>query len=144
MAGRVDVYDLTQVLCSFGPVQLRGFADGDVVSLEYDEERETAVAGGDGDVVRVRRASRLATATVRLQRGSPAALQLRQLLQSLLPPLDQFPFKIDDIAGLTTYLSPNSWCTGSPAPTFSQDAPVEEWTFKLPKLESFTLVLATT
>lgn len=145
MSGRVTVYDLQQVVAVFATIYLQGFADGDVISVAFDEPQETKKAGASGDVVRVRNASRMATATVRLQRGSVAAAQLRLWVQQFGPlaPLDQAPFIITDVAAGLIHQSLQAWVEASPPPVFSADAPVEEWVFGLAKLETETLVAAT-
>lgn len=143
MAGRVTVYDLSQVIATFGPIFLQGFAEGDAISIEFDSPQEETKAGADGDNVRVISASKLATATVRLQRGSPAAAQLRAWKASFRPPLDQAPFIINDTSALLVHQSMQSWIGTVPAPVFSADAPVEEWVFKLGALETVSLLSPT-
>ncbi len=141
MAGRVSTFDITQVICLFGPVVLQGFADDEVVVVEDDEEQEKVVEGVDGDLVRVPRAGKSATITVRLMHGSPASIQLREW-KTRFPrgPLDQAPFVIKDLNNLRTHQSNIAWITSMPRPSFGADAPTEEWKFKLASYEEFNLV----
>lgn len=139
MAGRVTTFDIAQVVANFGPIFLQGFADGDFITIEYDQDQETTVSGGDGDVVRVPNKSKLATATVRLLRGSPAALQLRQWRAAFVSPFDQAPFVVKDIGGLLVHGSNSAWIAGDPPVSLGTEAPVEEWQFKLAFFETSVL-----
>lgn len=136
MTGRVTVYDFTQVIVTFGLITIQGFADGDALTSEFDSPQETNIAGSDGDIVRVRNASKLATVTCRLARGSPASALLYLWKQNPLaiPPLDQAPFIIKDFAAARLSMSPAAWILEMPAPAYGAEAPVEEWKFGLSAL----------
>jgi len=144
MAGRVTVFDFTQVIATFGPIFIQGFADGDAISVEFDGDRETKSIGASGDVVRVKSANKAATVIFRLQRGSPSIALFRSWLQTFKAPFDVSPLIIKDIGGLTIHQSLQAWIEGDgPAPTFSADAPVEEWRIGCALFETITMVPAT-
>jgi hypothetical protein len=140
MPGNVTVFDFTQVLASFGPIAIQGFADGDAISVEYNGDRETKVVGADGNVVRVVSANKAATVTLRLQRGSPTAAAFRAWKKTTIKPLDQQPFRIRDIAAGIVHQSLIAWIGPEPAPSFSPDAPVEEWTIECAAFDSGQLI----
>ena len=143
MAGRVTTYDPARVLCSLGPVLLNGFAEGDAITVERASDEESNVAGVDGNVVRVKNASRLATVTVRLQGGSPANVGLRAmraLANPLLPSLDQGAFLMKDLNSGVQLVSDVAWVSSEPLPSLSQDAPVMEWKISCAFLQVIPIV----
>jgi hypothetical protein len=142
MSGNVTLYDIAQVVTTFGPIPLVGFADGEMIRIEYDQDQETSVSGGDGDVVRVPNKSRKATATVRLLRGSPAAAALRVWRSTMPPPLDQAPFVVKDVAGLLTHGSLVAWISAEPPVSLGTEAPIEEWKFTLASFTTDVLSFA--
>lgn len=135
----VTTFDLSQVIATFGPILLQGFAEGDAIVIEKDAADETSPTGADGSIVRVKSQNRKATATVRLGRGSPAAAQFRLWRATTKAPLDQQPFRIKDLAAGLEYISLQSWISNEPSPSFSADAPVEEWEITLAELKTLPL-----
>lgn len=130
MAGRVTTYDPARTFVSFGYVILGGYADGEAITIERDSDEESAVAGVDGDVVRVRNASRLARVTIRLQGGALAnqlLRSLRALANPLIPSADQGAFILRDLSTGVEVSSPTAWISKEPLPGLAADAPVHEW-----------------
>lgn len=143
MTGRVTTYDPARVLASIGPVMLSGFADGEAITVERAADDETAVAGVDGDVTRVKSAARLATVTVRLMGGSPANVGLRAmraLANPLVPSADQGAFMLKDLNTGVMLVADTAWVSQEPLPSLSQEAPVMEWKLTCAFLRSVPIV----
>lgn len=142
MSGLVTVYDIKQIIGTFGPIFFDGFADGDAISVEFDEDRETTNVGVDGNVVRVINNNRVATVTLRLQRGSPSAAALRAWKTAFAPPFDIAPLILKDLGALVVHQSMQAWPL-EPPPAFGADSPVEEWRIKCANFDTLPLLPAT-
>jgi len=143
MPGQVTTYDPTRVLCSIGGVQLTGFADGEAITIERDADQESAVAGVDGNVVRVINPSKLARVTVRLQGGAAANALLRAmraLYNPVLPQLDKGVFQMTDLNTGVSLISDIAWVSKEPLPNLSGEAPVSEWELTCAALNTVPIV----
>jgi len=80
-------YDPTKVSVVMGGVPLRGFADGDMVSIEYTNDQRSVHVGTQGEGRHIKSNDLSGTATVRLADYSPSndALMLIHRADTPLP-----------------------------------------------------------
>lgn len=140
MPVQLATFDITQVIVTFGVIPINGYAgDGDALTVEYPDERETITTGADGSVVVSRSASKRARVTLRLGRASPAIPLLRAAKASETRLTRVQPFRIRDLGGGVVYQAAQAWIGPPPAPSFSANAPVEEWIIECADFESVPL-----
>lgn len=127
-------YDPQLVVVTWGMI-IAGYADGEMVTAEYDEDAFTVKTGTQGDTVHIRSANLNATATVTLQQSSPINSVL-----STLAALDRIPgnnvvrpFQIKDLNGDTVIASPAARIQRVAASPFSNDSENRQWSFLLYK-----------
>lgn len=122
----------TKFSFSWGGIAARGFADGDAVTAEYDNDEASSYAGTKGDGILVVGKDGRGKITVNLQAASPVIAKYKELDKSIKageiiePP--EFIFK--KIVGDNTFVySGNCILSKTPSLTASRDATVIELVF---------------
>lgn len=131
-------YNPKDVIVTFGPIILTGFADGSFVSVERAEDTFSLKMGADGTAVRVKNPNRSGTIKVTLSQTSPA----NDLLSAAhatddLTGLAVLPMSVKDGNGTTIAGALRTWVKKPPGVSFAKDASDREWTFETDRLEMF-------
>jgi len=130
-------FDMTKVICTVGGLPVSGWADGDALMVEYDEDSWTEYIGDDGEVTRSYQARQHGTITIRL---GPLATFNKVLAQ--FKRLDDttgaatVPISIIDMLGGDRFFAPSAWCKKDPGRTFGRDITEKEWIFFAPRIEA--------
>jgi hypothetical protein len=78
-AGDLRLYDPDQVLIVVAGIPIKGWADGEFCTVEYETDAFSDVCGTDGEVTRSKSNDRRATVTLRLMQTSPSNALLSAL-----------------------------------------------------------------
>lgn len=125
----VRTYDFSQVDVIWGPNQLNGFADGDAVVIEADEDLWSKEVGNDGATTRSKTNNYGAKVTLRFQQTAPAngILQASATADRLNNGGVQ-PLMIKDrSSGATLYAAETAWVSKQPNATFARESKEREW-----------------
>lgn len=115
-------------------------ADGDFVSIEFDEPAFKDVKSIDGKMTRSKTNDRSATMKIRLMDSSPTnALfsTLHRLDMALPNGAGVGTFSVRDRNGLSLHFSDKAWISAPPNVAYGQLAQVREWTFRCEYMDSF-------
>jgi hypothetical protein len=129
-------YDAKQVCCIVGGAILSGFSDGDMVSIERNEDTFTLQVGTDGaDYTRSKTNNRSGRFTFSLMQTSAANLALTAIAKlDELGNAGAVPILVKDINGTSVYNASVAWCVKPPAANFGREADVREWVFETGEL----------
>lgn len=125
MASRT--YSSKLVTVVFAGQQLKGYADGDFLTVSPTSERSTMVAGGDGNVQRSVSADLSGTATITLQQVSPSNAVLQQYANTQ----DTGSFIVQDLSGDTVISADIAWVSQQAEASFGVEAGTREWAISL-------------
>ncbi len=119
-----------------GILELEGFADADdVVSIVFDAEQFTKVAGAKGDVARVQTADNSCTITIKLLQTSNSNSLLAALyLADVSSGSAVFPMVITDKESGEGYAVNNAWIQKFPDITRGKTVNSMDWVFQGDKL----------
>ncbi len=127
---------------SWGTVAARGFADGDAVAIEFDNDSSTTYSGVKGEGSTVVGVDRRATITVRLQGDSPTVAAYLNLNKAMRvgEVSDVVPFIYKKKVGknTTTYTGTCS-LKREPGSVSNRDMPEMEFIFGSSDCETVTL-----
>ncbi|HWJ97516.1 MAG TPA: phage protein [Acidimicrobiales bacterium] len=131
----VETYAPEELVITFGPVLMSGFADADV-TIEHNEDSFTFKAGLDGKGTRTKNANKSGRVTVPLMQTS-----LANDLLSAIAQVDRktgqgvFPLLAKDLSGRTVYAAQDAWIVKPPASGFGKEAGQRDWIFETDNLE---------
>ena len=136
---KLRTYDASEVVIIVSGVTIEGFADGDFVVVDDDEDAYTMQVGTDGEAARSKTNNRGATMTINTLQTSAANTQL-----SVLHNLDRNssggagigPFLCKDNSGNALYNAENSWIQKRPTATFGREAQAREWVARTNNMQS--------
>jgi len=138
MALRYTTYDPKQVAVIVGGVPLQGFADGDMVSIEFSEDSWEHLAGADGEEMRVRKNDSRAEMTVTLLQSSESNTWLASLqLADEASNSAAFPVLFKDNNGKTLLASESAWIKKTPTITRGKGPQSVEWVLALSQARGF-------
>lgn len=120
-------YDPQKVQVILGAAPVSGFADGTFITIEQDDASWMKKAGADGEVVRTRKASRMATMTLTLL----ATSTFNAILTALHASDAIFPVLVKD--GATIIPAGEAWVEKPPAFERGAEAADAEWVIALAK-----------
>ncbi len=124
-------YNPKEVSIVAGGTDIRGYGDGDFVSIEFDEDAFVTVSGADGDISRSLNPSTLATVTITLLSGSPSNDVLSGLhITDRATGLGTFPLMVKDNSGRSLFISDAAWVTKFANMTKGKEASTVEWTIQ--------------
>lgn len=132
-------YDPQLVIVTWGSSIVSGYADGEMVNVEYDEDAFTVKTGTQGDTVHIRSANLNGKATINLQQSSP----LNDVLSNAaaadrIPGANVIlPFMVKDLNGRTVLAAPAARIQKVAASPYSNDSENRQWMFLLYKLRAF-------
>lgn len=114
----------------FNAIPIEGFAEGDVIDVEYDTEGFQDEIGVDGHVVRYKSCDQRATLTFTLMATSPSNKLLSAMYNADLKSPNGIgvgPLLIRDTQGVTVFAGIQGWI---------QKMPNREWVIRVAKLEA--------
>jgi hypothetical protein len=133
-------YDSDQYSASFAGIPLAGFADGEWLRIERENQKFDDVVGTDGEVTRSKTNDDRATITIRLMQSSP----VNDLLSAVYN-LDGNtpggagvgPFLLRDQQGTTLITAESCWIAKAPDVSMDRTATEREWVLRCAKLIEF-------
>jgi hypothetical protein len=129
-------YDAKKVVCIVGGAILSGFSDGDMVSVERNEDTFTLQVGTDGEGTRSKTNNRSGRFTFSLMQTSAANLALTAIAKlDELGNAGAVPILVKDVNGTSAYGASVAWLVKPPAAAFGREADVREWVFETGELE---------
>lgn len=127
---KVRTYDPKQVLVTFGPVILSGYAAGTFINIARNGDVFEKVRGADGSVDRVNKNANDFSVTLTLKQTSPANTELSALLAAdILGNAGVLPLIVKDLGGATLFTAPQAWIAKDPDDGFSDTLESREWRF---------------
>lgn len=129
----LDVYDSKEVVITFGPILLSGFAEGSKVKIEQNEDSFKLAVGVDGDACRVKTNNRSAKITVTLLQSTNTNDLLSAVHnEDILSPSGDgiFPLAVIHKGGTTVVAVERAWIVKPPAVEFSNEVKEREWVFE--------------
>ena len=134
----MKIYDADQVSITFGGVLIEsGYADGQFLSIEWDNPQFSDVAGTDGEVTRSKSNDRRATITVSLMQTSDGNAQLAAIAaRDRLEPngAGVAALQVNDRNGNSLYEAAAAWISQTPNVTFDREATQRDWTIRCENL----------
>lgn len=135
----VKIYDSKEVsiiICGI-PID-SGYADGEILKIEQDEEDFKKVTGTDGEVTRSKTNNRGARVTLRLMQTSDgnaslSALNAKDKAQAGGAGVGSFLVK-DRTNGTVKYSAESCWIAKPPSVSFDKTATAREWMIDLADL----------
>jgi hypothetical protein len=131
------VYDPASVLMSFAGIPIRGFADGTMVNIEFNEDAFSLQMGTDGEGTRSKTNNRSAKVTISLMQSSDTndLLSGVHTLDLNSPGGDGVgPLLIKDGQGRSLFLAEKAWIMKSPGAEYGREATAREWVFEMSEL----------
>jgi hypothetical protein len=126
----IEPYNPLNVITTWGPLSLAGFAGDDIIAIEFDEDAITKTVGGQGEWVWVVNANRGGKAKFSILQNAPINAQLSALAVSTRPkraPLVIMPFMMTDLGGTTLALGPQAVIQKVPPITRKKGHSALEW-----------------
>ena len=134
----VKTYDPKAVQIIVGGNQISGFADGEFINVERDEDMFTKVTGADGEVSRAKSNNKMGTMTLTLLGTSASNDILSAFAQAdELSNSGVVPIYIKDSLGTTILFSAEGWVKKMPAFTASKEITDRAWVFDLAVVDVF-------
>jgi len=139
MANELFIYDAKEISCIFAGINIEsGFADGEFIRIEQNEEDFQSIVGTDGSVTRFKTNNKSAKITIRLMQGSPSNAQL-----SALNRVDKAQPNGAGVGALTIknrqgsflHTAEKCWISAPPAVSFDKTATVREWILECADLD---------
>jgi len=129
-------YRLQDVVVTIGTIELSGWGEGDVCTIERANPDWTMKEYATGTVTRSATGSRSGTATIKVAQcaKSNALLEAARLLDQLTG-RGMFPFSLMDLNGGQEIVSTKSWIAGPPRQSFAAEAGEREWSLQLARIE---------
>lgn len=128
----ITQYDPTKVSVVMGGIPLRGFADGDMITIEYTNDQRSVHVGTQGEGRHVKSNDLSGAATVRLADYSPSNDALMLIHRGDIP----LPLVVTDKttnAGL--FFAASAMVQKVPAMVKSNEASMNEWVLEFVKGE---------
>ena len=134
----VKTYDPKQVQIIIGGQTISGFADGEFINVERDEDMFTKVSGADGEVSRAKSNNKMGTMTLTLL-GTSASNDILSAfaVADELSNSGIVPIICKDSLGTSTLFAGEGWVKKMPAYTASKEISTRAWVFDLAEVEIF-------
>ena len=136
---KVRTYSPGQVVMTFGPFTMTGFADGMFIKVERAGRAFEKKRGNDGTVDRINKNIFDFTVTLNLKKTSISNDDLSTTFNSDLINNDGVhPLSIKDLNGTSLFYSESVWVAQDPSEEFTDDLANNEWQFDTGPAEKFT------
>ena len=129
--------DLDQLSVLVGPIIVDGFAEGEALRIEFNDDQFVKYVGAGGQVSRAKTNDLSARITIRLMQGSATNDDFSKLfLSDLSLPngAGQVPFFVRDRGGRSLYTASHIWCVKWPDVAHARDPGEREWMFDAARL----------
>lgn len=124
-------YNFKQVSVSYGGRLLTGFAEGDAVTVEPDNDAWSLSTGADGESTRSKSNNRSATVTIRLMQGSDSNDVLSGFaLADDASGAGALPLFVKDNSGRSLHASEKAWIQKLPTSTYGAESGEREWVIR--------------
>lgn len=134
------IYDADQVTVAILGIPMKGYADGDFLTIERDTPVFSDVVGTDGEVTRSKTNDRRAKVTLRLMQTSSS----NDLLSAAVNADENAPngagigaFLVRDRSGRALHTASECWISEVPSRGFGREAKEREWVIRVADLKSF-------
>jgi hypothetical protein len=127
----VKTFDFKRVSASVNGVPVKGFIDGDGISIEFDEDSWSMVTGADDTVTRTRSNKNTGKITMRLANSSDTNAVFDALAKlDKATGLGVLTIYIFDALGGSTYVTNDAWSVKDPGKTMGVELGSMEWVFQ--------------
>lgn len=135
----VKVYNPHSLAISFGGINISGFANGEFVSVDMNEDQFNLTVGADGESVRGRVNNGSGTVTITLLHTSQSNEDLRAILEqdrrdnaadTGVEGSGIKSLQIKDLSGRTLINCASAWIRKPPVVNFDLEATTREWVFE--------------
>jgi hypothetical protein len=135
----VKHYDPKKVSVIYGSQIITGFADGDFVTVERNEDAFSLLVGADGESTRSKNSNKSGKVTLRLLSSSASndylsEMQLADELSGNAPS----GLMIKDTFGTSIATAATAWITKQPSSAYGKEAGTREWVIETDELIQFT------
>lgn len=142
MTGKLKNYDPAEVTMVFGPVTIRGYADGTFINAERNSESFTLKVGADGEATRSKSNDRSGRVTFTLEQSSDSnALLSAIMIQDEQTNSGVYPLLIKDnsgpAVGKTLLAAPAAYIEKPPGVEYAKESGTREWAIVAGNLEVF-------
>lgn len=135
----VKTYNPAEISVVIGGQPMRGFADGDFVAVERNEDSWTLLVGADGESTRSKNSNRSGRITLTLLASSSSNDFLSQLaLTDDTTGRGTFGLMVKDNFGTSLYTAATAWIVKQPARSFAKEAGTQEWIFETDELITYS------
>lgn len=131
-------YNFAKVAVSLGGRILTGFADGESITVERNEDAWTLRIGADGEGTRAKSNNRSGRVTMRfLQTAEANAILNSFAAADEIADAGAQPFFMKDVGGNSLYSAEQMWIVKRPAAGFGNEAGEREWVLETDNLVMF-------
>ncbi len=133
----VDTYDPKGVNIAVAGSFIDGFADGEFINVDRDEDSYSLTIGADGKSARARSNNKSATITITLLQTSDAndTLNAFHAADELLAGSGVFPFFLNDINGRTVLVAETAWVQKPSPVSYSNEMSDRVWVIRTDSLK---------
>ena len=127
---KIKTYDAKKVIINYGGAPIRGFNDGDFISIKATSDRWTKKVGADGEVARSRSNDETSEVTLSLSQTSPANSVLTAFMEAdRLSNRGVLPLTMVDVISGMTFFWPQAWIKKVPDITRGKELKNTDWVF---------------
>lgn len=137
-AGDLLLYDPDQIVIVVAGIPIDGFADGEFIRIERDNNAFDDVVGTSGEVTRSKTNDHRRTITLRLMYTSRSNALLSALFNSDLNApggVGVGAFMLQDLVSGTTMIAEKCWIAKDPDDPFDRTANEREWLIRVARLD---------
>ena len=134
----LKTYDFAKVAVIVAGNIMSGFADGEVVTVERNEDAFSLQVGAEGEATRSKSNNRSGRSTLVLQQASESNAILSGLFKAdELAGNGLFPVLIKDNSGNSLHAAEQAWIVKPPAASFGMESGSREWVIETDNLQMF-------
>lgn len=132
----LKTYDAKKVICIINGVILSGFSDGDMVSVERNEDTFSLQVGTDGESTRSKSNNKSGRFTFSLMQTSASNAALTTIAKlDELGNAGAVAVMVKDTSGSSVYSASQAWLVKPPTAELGREAGAREWVFETGELE---------
>lgn len=137
----VKEYDPTKIAVVFAGIPIKGFADGEMLTVEYDTDTFSDVAGTDGEVARARSSDYRGTITFKLLMTSATNARLSALRNLDITTPGGAGVGSLTITNLlnraTEHHADDAWIASPPPASYDRTVGSREWKIRCARIDGF-------
>lgn len=125
----LGTYDPQQVVLTVDELPVIGFAEGDAITVERNEDFSNETVGIKGDVSRAINRNKTGTLTIVLQHNSPSVAQFEEMMHEDYPPI----VKIEcfDPSSAESFSASQAWLKTDASHAYGDEVGTREYVFFL-------------